>query len=127
MPHPTDGPDATMLKIRTAQIHTLSAVVSHKLLLTHAETVHAGAASALGAVKLKAAVAEVVRRCGEYGVGQTDDQLRLMDLAMIFGADWQRPDVAWIDQGMRDPTITNATLRVRKVWRAALRRLDREG
>jgi len=115
-----------MLKIRAAQLYTLNAVVSPKLLLNHALTAHAGAAAALGAVKLKAAVAEVVRRCGEYGVDQTDDHLRLMDLAMIFGADWQRPETAWLDQGMRDATIPNATLRVRKVWRAALRRLARE-
>jgi len=116
-----------MLTIRAAQVHALTAVVSPGLLLDHAQAAHSDAAAALGAAKLKAVGAEVVRRCGEYGVEQTDDQLRLMDLAMIFGADWQGPDAAWLDHGMRDATVPNAALRVRKVWRAALRRLAREG
>jgi hypothetical protein len=49
-----------------------------------------------------------------------------MDLAMIFGADWGLPETAWLDQGMRDPTLAEPSLRLRKLWRRALRRLSRE-
>ena len=45
---------------------------------------------------------------------------------MIFGADWQRPETAWLDAVLRDPAIADPRLRVRKAWRTALRRLARE-
>ncbi|MBK8694217.1 MAG: hypothetical protein IPN17_18510 [Deltaproteobacteria bacterium] len=115
-----------MLKIRNSQLASLNALVSARLLLAHAQSAHADAAAALGAAKLRSAIDEVVRRCGEYGVAETADQLRLMDLAMIFGADWQRPETAWLDAVLRDPAIADPRLRVRKAWRTALRRLARE-
>lgn len=112
-----------LLTIRDAQIAILSAETSRRLLAAHAREAHRGAAAALGATRLKQTVDAVVDRCGLYGVTTTREQLRLMDLAMTFGADWQRDDTAWLDEILRDRAEPDARLRVRKAWRAALRRL----
>lgn len=115
-----------MLTIRPAQMNVLNAVASRKLLADRARAAHAAAAAALGDEGLRLAVDEVVRRCGEYGVETIGDRLRLMDLAMTFGADWQRAELARLDPILRDAAaVPDAALRVRKAWRAALRRLAR--
>ncbi len=112
-----------LLKVRDAQKAVLGADSSRALLVAHARAAHAEAVKALGDAQLKRVVDEVVRRCVEYGVATTREQLRLMDLALVFGLDWQSAETSWLDAILSDRREPDATIRVRKAWRTALRRL----
>ena len=114
-----------MLVIRHDQMRALSIKASRTTLIEHARSVHAEAAAALGDPGLGALVTRVVEMCSEYGLESTADQVRLLDLAVVFGADWQLPELRWLDEGMRDPRMPDPTLRVRRAWRRALRHLAR--
>ena len=115
-----------MLTIRPEQMWALSSNASRSILLEHAKTAHAAAANSMGQRALEATATAAVALCIRYRMESTADQLRIMDLAMVFGPDWQLPHLQWLDEGMRNTAITDPGLRLRKVWRQALRRIARE-
>lgn len=114
-----------MLTIRHAQLPALTRPLRQAALVRQARAAHAARAAALGPAALEAVADVVLQRCIDHRVEDLTDQLRMMDLAMAFGADWQQPDLAWIAQGLADPQMPDPTLRVRRLWRRALRQLAR--
>lgn len=114
-----------MLTIRTAQFPPLTRPLRHAALVRQALGAHAARAAALGPAALDDLAEVVLQRCVEHRIEDPADQRRVMDLAMVFGVDWQQPGLAWIAQGLADPQLADPTLRVRRLWRRALRHLAR--
>lgn len=115
-----------MLTIRREQMRLLASEASRAILIEHACTAHAAAVAARGREALEETATAVIRLCERYGLRTNADAVRMMDLALVFGADWQRPELRWLDEGLRDSAVAEPGLRLRKVWRRALRRLARE-
>lgn len=113
-----------LMVIRPEQMRILASQASRSMLTAHAISAHD--AAAMGPAALAERVSAVIRLCEEYGVETTADQMKIMDLSLVFGADWRSPDCQWLDEGMRDPKVPDPSLRVGRLWRRALRRLARE-
>ena len=120
-----DGKGGRMLLvIRPEQMRIMAANAMRSMLTEHAISAHD--AAAMDPAALEERVSAVVRLCDEYGVERTADQLKIMDLSLVFGADWRSPDCQWLAEGMRDPSVRDPSVRVGRLWRRALRRLSRE-
>ena len=114
------------MTIRPEQLNALAMTSNRGLLTEHAWANHAAAAGVLGNAALRRTVDAVITRCIQYRLERTSDYLRVMDLVMVFGADWEDKELQWMDEGMRDTRIADPGLRLKKLWRQALRRLAAE-
>lgn len=120
-------PPLSMLVLRDAQLRALR-VPFHPLvtasLIAHARECHPAETDALGD-GLEAFLQTVVERGEDYHIISVRDLSRYLSLVLVFGIDWQTPELRWMHDALIGPA-NGAPERLRKLFNRAVDRLAAE-
>lgn len=112
-----------MVTIRSEQMRILAATCNRAVLLRHAEQYHPEIVRNMDRAALETVLDQVVAGILRYRLATQSDFSRLLDLSLLFGTDWERPDLHWLNEGMNDVSAGSPAARLAKLSRRALRRL----
>lgn len=85
------------------------------------------ATAALDDIQLLESVTQTRLRAESYGLASDADLARFLNLAVVFGWDFDHdPERTWMRRMLTDPTISSPSERLRLLTAAAIRRLEIE-
>ena len=113
--------------IRDAQMKALDLAARLSNLqpyIDHVRECHPEAVKAIGEPRLPAHVSAALNKAFEYGIETTPDYFRFLDLAVVFGVDWTKDDLKWMDEEMSDQSVPEPSARLDKLFLHAMYKLQ---